>query len=242
MSLFKIIADFIIPPKCLFCGAALSNGTRPLICEKCKTSHGTSNTLCCRCGSEFEYRNGLPYCNTCRSCRHPFDGVVSCFFYSDGVRRAVVEHKFNFEYNNSSTFSRVVSDKIKNVFIDKLPDIIIPVPSSRKRTFQRGYDPLVEIAEEISLLTDIPLITKAVIKHKDIPQQSTLSSFRQRLRNVRGCFRVENKNLIKGKTVLLFDDVYTTGATTRECAKVLKRGGAAYIIIVTLAISENFRR
>ena len=62
------------------------------------------------------------------------------------------------------------------------------------------------------------------------------------MRNIRGCFRVTDKTKIKGKSFILIDDVYTTGATTRECAKVLKRSDAAYIFIATIAISETFKR
>ena len=242
MKLLTLLSDFILPPKCLFCGSSLEAGTRPLICKTCFSKHGVNHSKCCRCGSDFEYRNGLPYCNTCRSCRHPFDGVVSCFYYSEGVRRSIVEHKFNFEYNNAQTLSTVLANKVKSVFSEDMPDFVIPVPNSKKRLFQRGFDPLLEIAEEFSIETGVPLVSGTIIKHKHIPQQSTLLTFRQRLKNVRGCFKLLDKTKVNNAKILLIDDVYTTGATTRECAKILKRGGASYIMIATVAISENFRR
>ena len=67
-------------------------------------------------------------------------------------------------------------------------------------------------------------------------------SLSARMRNVRGSFKVTDKSLVKGKSIILFDDVYTSGATTRECAKVLKRAGAKYILIATVAISSRFMR
>lgn len=199
------------------------------------------NGKCCRCGSEFVYRYGLPHCNTCKSARHPFDGVVSAYFYLGGVRRSIVEHKFNFNYNNAKTLSSDISELLQSLFGEAQPDFIIPVPAHPKRTWERGYDPLLEIAEEISNNVNIPLLCNILVKHKHIPQQSTLSG-RERLRNVRGCFSVVSKECLKDKSVVLLDDVYTTGATSRECAKVLRRSGCKYILIATIAISETFRR
>lgn len=214
-----------------------------LVCEKCRNTVYAFTGKCLRCNSDFEYREGLPYCNTCKSARHPFDGVVSSYFYSHGVNRAIIEHKFNFNFNNSKTLAIELSRLLQNVLKDNmLPIHIVPIPSDRKRIWARGYDPLLEIAEEISATSGFPLLTDVLVKHKNIPQQSTISSVRQRMRNVRGCFSVKNKEHLKDKAVVLLDDVYTTGATTRECAKILRRNGCKYILIATVAISETFRR
>lgn len=242
MNIFKYLTDIVFPPRCLFCGEYMPAGVRPLVCEKCHKKADAFKGNCCRCHTDFVYLDGLPCCNTCKSARHPFDGVVSAYFYSGGVRRAVVEHKFNFNFNNSKTLSVHLSEVLLTLFSKNTPDFIIPVPTSRERLWERGYDPLLEIAEEISDVTTIPLLENVLIKHKNVPQQSMVSSVRQRLRNVRGCFSLKDKTALKGKTVVLLDDVYTTGATSRECAKVLKRNGCKYVFIATVAISESFRR
>lgn len=241
MNLPDILTDFIFPPVCLFCGKLLSLGTRPLFCESCNKRFNAFEGVCCRCGSSFVMKNGLPHCNTCRSARHPFDGVISSFFYSGGVRRAIIEHKFDMNYNNAPTLSEKLSEIIEDLFPNMEQCLLIPVPSSRRRLHERGYDAVWEIAQEISDNTDIPISTKLLKKRKDTPQQSTLT-LRHRLRNIHGSFAVSDKMSVKDKNIILIDDVYTTGATTRECAKVLKRNGAAYVMIATVAISENFRR
>ena len=120
-------------------------------------------------------------------------------------------------------------------------DYIIYVPSSKARLRERGYDSLYEIAVMVSEKCDIPLLDKTLVKTKDTPQQST-KTYRGRLRNVRGSFGVYDKDKIKNRKFILFDDVYTSGATTRECSKVLKRAGAEYIMIATVSISTRFKR
>lgn len=241
-KLIDYLSDILFPPNCLFCGKYLGIGFRPLICEECMDKYSAYRGKCCRCDSKFVLKNKLPHCNTCQSARHPFNGVISTFYYSGGVKRAVIEHKFDFTHNNAPLFGSQMSSMLEMFFVDSRPDLITFVPSTKNRLHERGYDAIWEIAEEVSFRTGIPLEDNALKKVKDIPQQSKTKSRLARMRNVRGCFSITDKSRVKGKAVVLIDDVYTTGATTRECAKVLKRAGAAYIIIAVVAISESFRR
>ena len=241
MKLFDILEDIIFPPTCLFCGISLGIGTRPLICSECETKYGTSLGKCLRCNSDLEITETEFHCNTCRSAKHPFDGVSSAYFYEEKVRQAIVAHKFNFMYNHAKHLALKISNYILDLF-PAAPDYIVPVPTSKKRLHDRGYDPLLEIAEVVSKNTGIPLNNKVLIKIKDTPHQSSTTSRLQRFRNVRGAFKVNDKECFRDKDIILFDDVYTTGASTYECAKILKKAGAKHIIIATVAISDYFRR
>ncbi|MDP4117886.1 MAG: ComF family protein [Bacillota bacterium] len=238
MNLASFVEDVLFPPECLFCGIHLPLCTRPLVCELCKEKYCAYHNKCSRCGSGFEYRGGLPFCNTCRSARYPFDGVISAYHYTGGVRDAIIRHKFDFMYNNSPTFALGISEIINHIFTQIKPDFIAIVPTDKIRLRERGYNAVSEIAEIISSKTDIPLYGNALLKIKNVPQQSTLS-LRQRMRNVHGCFSVKNKSDIKNKSIILIDDVFTTGATTRECAKMLKKAGATYIFVITVAITKR---
>ena len=241
MKLLDILEDIIFPPACLYCGKFLGSGTRPLICRECETKYGTPTGKCIRCNSDLEITENEFHCNTCRSARHPFDGVISAYFYEEKVRQAIVAHKFNFMYNHAKHLAVSISNIILKLFLTA-PDYIVPVPTSKKRLYSRGYDPLLEIAECVSKNTGIPLNSKNLIKTKDTPHQSSTTSRLQRFRNVRGAFSVKDKEFFNNKNIILFDDVYTTGASTYECAKILKRAGAKHIIIATVAISDHFRR
>ncbi len=241
MKLLDLITDIMFPPICLFCGKPLKFGFRPLICDLCSHKESAFEGKCSRCGSEFENRGRLLWCNTCRSACHPFDGVVSAYFYSENVKTAIVQHKFNFNHNYDRILAYRISEIINELYPENKPDFLTFVPSSKMRLRERGYDSLKEIADYVSRYTGIELCDNCIVKHKHIPQQSRLSPM-ARMRNVRGCFKANKEFPAKGKSFILLDDVYTTGATTRECAKVLKRAGAKYVLIASVAISERFKK
>ncbi len=242
MNIGNIIEDIFYPPVCLLCGKYFALGTRPLICDNCLEKYGAFKKKCCRCNTPLSTFNNFPYCSTCHSAGHRFDGVISAFYYEDTVRSSIIQHKFDFNYNHSLTLSHHLSEIIKELYPDTLPDYIIPVPTSKKRLKLRGYNPLMEIGIRVSNSTNIPLLSDVILKIKDTPQQSVASSRISRFRNVKGSFAVTNKDILKNKNIILLDDVYTTGATTYECSKILKRAGVSHILVATVAISDYFRR
>ena len=241
MKLSDILQDIIFPPNCIICGKYLGLGTRPLICSSCEEQYSAFNGNCSRCGSTFDFSGAMPLCHTCRSARHPFDGVISAYFYKDGVRRTIIEHKFSFYRNHSIIFAGSLNSALEKLFGEEKPDFIVSVPPDKKRLNTRGYDPVFEIASALSKLSDIPFRYDILEKIKSTPNQSLLA-YRARLKNVRGCFKVTDKDAVKGKNILLIDDVFTTGATCGECAKMLKKAGAAYVLAVTVSISERFKK
>ena len=103
--------------------------------------------------------------------------------------------------------------------------ILIPIPLEKKRLKWRGFNQAEEIAKELSIFLKIPLINNVLIKEKETPPQVDLSE-KERERNILGVFSCQNKNGIYGKKILLVDDVYTTGSTMEEAAKILKEAGA----------------
>lgn len=241
MKLTDVLQDLLFTPDCLFCRKYLGYGTRPLICHGCAEKYSAFKGRCSRCGSELAYENGLPVCHTCKTARYSFDGVVSAYYYKEGVRQAIIEHKFDFYHNNAKTLSYRIADIIGGLFKEKRADYIIPVPPDKKRLNSRGYDPTWEICEIIGKSVDLPLLTDVLLKTKSTPNQS-LMSYNARLKNIKGCFEVSDKTAIKGKNIILFDDVFTTGSTCQECSKILKKSGAAYVFAATVSISDIFRK
>lgn len=118
-------------------------------------------------------------------------------------------------------------------------DIIIPVPMSRKKLAQRGYNQSELIASKISRYSKIQLQKDIIIKVKENKTQSTLNKI-QRLENIKNVYKIKNKQKIKAKNILLFDDIYTTGATVNECAKILKQAGAKTVNVLTIA--KDFKK
>jgi ComF family protein len=122
--------------------------------------------------------------------------------------------------------------------LDKKPDfsdfVLVPIPLDGKKLKWRGFNQTEEIARELSRLLKIPLMVDCLIKIRVTKDQVELSE-KERLENVKGAFFVKNKEKIKGKNLLLVDDVFTTGATMKEAARVLKEAGAKKIVGIVVA-------
>jgi len=112
--------------------------------------------------------------------------------------------------------------------------VLIPVPLHRKQLKKRGFNQSEEIAKGLSVFLDIPLMNNVLIKAKETPPQVELDEGARR-ENIKSVFLAKNPELIKGKNVLLVDDVFTTGSTMEECARVLKAAGAKEVSGVTVA-------
>jgi ComF family protein len=124
------------------------------------------------------------------------------------------------------------------LLLDKKPDfsdfILVPIPLSKKKMRWRGYNQAEEIARELANFLKIPLISDCLVKIKETKDQVELSE-KERRENVKGVFFVKNKEEIVGRNILLVDDVFTTGATMEEAARVLKEAGAEKIVGIVIA-------
>ena len=120
----------------------------------------------------------------------------------------------------------------------KIYDIIIIVPISNERKKERGYNQSELIARQIALLLDVPVIDNILYKFKNTVPQSTLNKA-QREENAKDSYKAKNCYKIKDKKILLFDDIYTTGSTVNECAKVLVKNGVNRKQIGILTVAKD---
>ena len=132
------------------------------------------------------------------------------------------------------TFSNFLLNDKKIFEKLKTYDTIIPVPISKNRNKQRGYNQSSLIAKEISKYTGLKLETKCLLKTKDIIEQSKLKK-EDRLNNIKGVYDIKNKEKLLNKKIILIDDVYTTGSTVNECCKMLKNATVDKICVLTIA-------
>jgi competence protein ComFC len=112
--------------------------------------------------------------------------------------------------------------------------MIIPVPLHPRRLRWRGFNQSVLLARQIGRAYNVPLDCFALYRKMDTPPQTQLPE-EERRKNMRGAFALSGKTAVKGKCLLLVDDVYTSGATVNECSRVLKQGGARAVFVLTLA-------
>lgn len=163
-----------------------------------------------------------------------FSELMYIFKYEGLIRKMILDYKFNDKSYLYRTFVKFML-KNKNIF-EKIKnyDTIVPVPISKKRKKERGYNQSLLIAKEICSLTSKNLLDNCLVKTKNIIEQSKLNK-QDRLKNIKGVYELKNARLIEHKKILLIDDIYTTGSTVEECSKTLIKGKPQKIGVITLA-------
>ncbi|MBI2023776.1 ComF family protein [Candidatus Giovannonibacteria bacterium] len=164
------------------------------------------------------------------------DKIYSWGIYeNETLRTALRRFKYHKTLSLAEIFSDMLIDSIGPGVISFQNTLIIPVPASKMRKRQRGYNQAEILAEKFCQKTSLPYAPKILIKIKGTPSQTSLSR-EERLINVKDSFAIKNPELIKNKKIILVDDILTTGATISECAKVLKNAGAEEVIGLVVAI------
>lgn len=154
--------------------------------------------------------------------------------YEGLVRDKIINYKFNEHSYLYKAFTRLIINNKKICRFLGNYDIIIPVPLSNKKLANRGYNQAELIANEIGESFKISLSRNNLVKVKETLTQSTLKG-KERKENVKNAFEVKHKEEFAGKNVILFDDIYTTGSTVLECARLIKNAGANKIGVITIA-------
>lgn len=164
-----------------------------------------------------------------------FENHFYMFKYDGLIRKLLLDYKFNEKSYLFRTFIQIFEKYYKKEYLQlDFYDIIIPVPMSKKRMKLRGYNQSELFAKKVSEITNIKLNKKALIKLKNNTAQSLLDK-NSRLQNVQNMYKINEKENIKDKKILLIDDIFTTGSTVNECSKILKQAGACKIDVFTLA-------
>ena len=189
------------------------------------------NYSCFICKAEMNERAGTHICGECAETL-PYAGelfgAVAPFFYKSPVVELILRFKYNSEGDIAKLFAPFMADVWKGE-----ADIIVPVPLSKERLKSRGYNQALLLAKELSAVNGITVGDALVRVKKTTPQKNMAQ--KQRQENLKNAFRVADVEIIKGKRVLLVDDVYTTGATAAECTRMLKKAGAIDVQILTAA-------
>ena len=215
-TILEIIADLLFPPKCVLCQELLTEKGRR-ICSKCETA-------------------------TSVFCHHPWKipnvkNWVALWQYTDVVRESLVRYKFGNCQHYSSAYALRLAEKIRQS--DLKWDVISWVPVSGFRLWERGYDQVKLLAKDVGKeLGEEPV--KLIHKKRHNRRQSRLRGLTARQRNVQGVYKAVDVERIKGKRILLLEDIVTTGATVSECAKTLKSAGAKEVYVACVAVASKY--
>lgn len=211
--------DLIFPKKCLGCGRA-----GKYICERCLKAAEKAYLVCPVCKNFSVSGATHSYCNSKTS----LDGVVAIFRYEGIIKKAVKRIKYNFNFDIASELANLVSPEIRGF----AGFVVVPIPIHSSRQRWRGFNQAQILGQSIAKNLGLEYQKDLLTKVKKTPQQVGLHRS-ERLRSIRGVFAVNAKTV--PENILLFDDVWTTGATLNEAAKVLKKAGAKTIWGLTIA-------
>ena len=225
------ILNFIYPPVCPICGDSVE--THGTMCGKCwATFNWISNPKCYKCGYPFpaDLDLGLtPMCPHCAAGECDLDFIRSACVYDDVSKNIMLPFKHASRLKYQTLMSRAMINCVRDLNIDV--DVVIPVPLAYKRLFKRGYNQATllarPIAKHFNAVLDVDSLTR-----KYRPDMGHKTS-KQRQENVRGVFEIKNSDNIRGKKILLVDDVMTSGATFYELNRVLRKAGVSAVYAVS---------
>ncbi len=228
------LLSLLYPNHCMNCHVLL--GFHELIlCENCilELPKVIDEKHCLFCSS-VEFLDSDSVCSNCHGFHdsHHFERNISTFIYEDLIQDIIIAGKFHDRLSVWRFFARIMAETLKTHIQSN--SIIMPVPISKKRFRERGFNQSAILAQELSQLLSIDYSSTILIKIKDNKRQVHLSQEDRKINPI-GCYRVQSPELIQNKNIYIIDDVYTTGSTVNECSRILKEAGASPIQSITVA-------
>lgn len=229
MRIFDLILELIYPKRCIICGEILDYGTEDDICGNCTERAEYATDIDFKKAAE-ENIGEKPYFDNCNS-----------VFYYDYVKFAVEHFKFKGYKKDAVILGRIMYEYgVENNIFDDI-DFMVSVPIHKSRYRKRGFNHAFELAKEIGKHSGIKAYDDYLKRVKKTKPQYMLK-VDERRENIKDAFEMAESKNVKGRKILLIDDIFTTGGTVNECAAVLKKNGAEKVDVFTLSVSALNRK
>ena len=227
------MSDIFYPRRCPVCQKILKDQKR-MICPQCETMlHPIGHPRCFKCGKPVEKGE---FCRDCQKRKHMFELGRGIFVYDSSMRRSVTRYKYYGCREYGDFYAKAMYRYAKMELREWKPDLIVPVPVHRSKERMRGFNQAAYLAERISRYTGIPADMGLVQKNIKTKSQKKLNAL-QRRKNLEKAFCVTGD--VRGKDILVIDDVYTTGSTIDAMASCLKKKGAENVYFLTVCIGRT---
>lgn len=230
------IEQVLFPSRCRICRTWLEIPGEKIVCGECLASlRPEESPFCLCCGAFFDGAGEPHICGSCLESPPPFACHRSFGRYRGVLKDLILLYKFR----GASLLGPILAGEAYSALGREEGlwwegKALVPVPLHPKRERERGFNQSALLARELASRSGLEVVEKALVRTRNVPPQSTLEAVR-RARNVRGIFDVKDPDRIRGRVIVLVDDVYTTGATIKECAMTLLKAGAAEVRGITLA-------
>lgn len=241
-TLLRSTFSVLFPSECRLCGTPLTNISRIPVCEECLAEiHPVRAPQCILCGDRLasaQLLMGDGRCVHCRDAEPGFDRALAFGEYQGPLRGLIHLLK----YENVTSVAGPLGEMLARTVSELLPasndrrTLLLPVPLHKSRRRTRGFNQaeLIAAAAAKRLTRNFEVSSSLLVRHRETISQVGLSR-EERIENMRDAFRVTDRQRVKGRAVILVDDVMTTGTTLSECARVLKNAGAERVWAATVA-------
>lgn len=226
--------ELLLPGACPHCGVQLPAGTpADHLCPTCLAGvHPLHSPRCPRCALPYPTENGTDHlCESCLRRAPAFAWVAAAGLYRESLREAVHHFKFRGGIGLDRALARLLALALEVEQPGYRPDLIVPVPLHRRRLRERTYNQALLLARRLGRRWQTPVHPVLLERARHTPPQQGLDAAARR-QNLRGAFVLREE--VSARRILLIDDVLTTGATTDECSRVLRAGGAAEVGVAVL--------
>ena len=212
---------------------------RLLICPTCQKAlprAAAAGARCMKCSRPIRDER-REFCRDCEEKEQAFDKAFAAFVYEKGMRESVLRMKFENRREYLDFYAAALWQESRGFLKETRPEAIIPVPMHPRKVRERGFDQCRLLADKLRTRSGIPVLRGCIVRERYTKPQKGLSGAERR-KNMAGAFRVPDPSRLP-KRVLLLDDIFTTGNTVNEIARVLRAGGVRQICVLTLCITRE---
>jgi ComF family protein len=233
------LLHLFLPAGCYVCGVPLAASVRHF-CDGCRKNLFTDpHAVCPHCAATIgPYGAPDGECPSCRDETFAFERVVRLGSYGGTVRDVILRLKHHSNEGLAELVGETWAQQAKAMFEVLQADVVVPIPLHWWRRWWRGYNQSAALAHGIAGILGLPLETAWLRRVRNTPMQ-TKTSRAGRRDNVRGAFRVRRSASVRDRSILLVDDVLTTGATSNEAARMLRQAGAKRVVVAVLARAHS---
>lgn len=235
-KLLEKAAHILWPEVCPFCGRSSKEGICPA-CREILVKLEMKEPRCMRCGKPI-LREEEEYCYDCAHTHHFYDRGVSVWLHKKPVSTSIYQFKYHNQRSFGHCYIKEAVRKYESLIREWNPEVIIPVPLHTKRRRKRGYNQAEILAEELGKQLKIPVAEELVVRRKNTTPQKQKNK-KERRQSLSGTF-AQRYRIGKIRSVLIIDDIYTTGSTVDEVSRILKRAGAEKVYYLTISIGQGY--
>jgi ComF family protein len=241
------LLDWIYPNDiyCIACGRPLPAGTAAALCAQCTDEiHWAVTCLCEKCGKPLAENNRKAFCGDCLRDEHRFRKGYACALYDGPAAEIIRDMKYRGKPSHAEAIAALLAARIKaaaDPVTGELPawDAVVPVPMYPGKKEKRGYNQAELLARGLAKRLGLPLLADTLRRTRETGVMSSLS-LGERKQNLSDAFCVTDAaGKLRGKTILLTDDVYTTGSTADACAEALFAAGCSQVDFIAFAIGAD---